>query len=180
MTERKPSPNEPGRNEASRRASKGAANREVRGSGRGVRFLALVVLVALWPLAHRALVLRYQVDPWRLGGFAMYTTYQSTLVALFEATPGGLRVVEESGFSSRTAAALERMRLRRRALGQLAEPTEALRRVYAERPDLENLVVVIQRLWIDPETGRIASEKEILPYRRGEPFLAPAGGPGTP
>ena len=34
----------------------------------------LLLLLALWPLAHRALVVRYRVDPWRLFGWAMYCT----------------------------------------------------------------------------------------------------------
>jgi len=37
-------------------------------------------------------------------------------------------------------------------------------------------VVVIQRLWLDGDTGRIASEMEILPYVGGEPLADEAPG----
>jgi len=34
--------------------------------------LALLAFVAAWPLVHRALVARFELDPWKHAGFAMY------------------------------------------------------------------------------------------------------------
>jgi hypothetical protein len=139
---------------------------------RSVPFAALVLFVALWPLVHRGVVATWHVDPWKLGGFAMYTTWQSTVVALFRPEAGGLRLVAEDDLSVPARDALARFRARRSALGRLASPDDAMRLVQAGRPDLAHVVVVVQRLWLDRETGLVASEKEILPYVRGEPLAA--------
>lgn len=147
-------------------------------SSRSRWFAALVLLVALWPLAQRALVVRYGSDPWRLGGFAMYATYQSTQVALFRVEPGGLRLVDESTLPGAARGELVRFRRMRSALGRLASPDAAVRAVHDARPELEHLVVVVQRLWLDPATARVASEKQVLPYLGGEPFGD--GGEGVP
>jgi hypothetical protein len=130
----------------------------------------LVVFVALWPLAQHALMAHYGGDAWRLGGFAMYADYQSTQVALFDVEPGGLRLVDETSLPREARDAVARFRRLRGAVGSLASPDAAVRAVYAARPDLENLVVVVQRLWLDPETALVDSEKEILPYVAGEPL----------
>ena len=132
-------------------------------------FVAIVLWVAFWPLAHRALVVESGGDPWRLGGFAMYATYQSTQVALFRVEPGGLRRVDDAKLPREAALAFRDYRQRRSALGRLASPDAALRAVHEARPDLRHLVLVVQRLWLDPETARIASEKEIHAYLDGRP-----------
>ena len=33
---------------------------------------AVLALLAVWPLAHRVLVWRYDIAPWRFFGWAMY------------------------------------------------------------------------------------------------------------
>ena len=49
---------------------------------------------ALWPIGHAALVARYDVDPWKLAGWAMYTRpTPPLLVALFTTA----RAVSASG-----------------------------------------------------------------------------------
>jgi len=144
-----------------------------------VAFAALVVGVALWPPVHRLLVLRWDLDPWKLGGFAMDATWHGSAVALFEPQAGGLHLVDETTLGPEARRALATFRARRRTLGRWADPDEAVRHIHADRPDLEHLVLVIQRLWIDPDTGRLASEREILPYRRGEP-VGGAGPRGPP
>lgn len=140
---------------------------------RGTRapaFAAVVLAVALWPLAHRLLVVRLDADPWKLGGFAMYTSYQTSLVALFEPVGSGLRVIDEQGLGVEARLSLQRFRARRSALGRAVRPDGLARTLHAERPEIENLVVVVQRMWLDPTDARIASEKTRFLYARGEPL----------
>ncbi len=129
----------------------------------------LLLLLALWPPIHRGLVARYAIDPWKLGGFAMYATYATTLTALFEPVPGGLALLTEERLPDEARRALLDFRARRSALGEWASPDELAAAVFAARPDLRGFVVVVQRLWLDPETARIASRKWTLPMERGEP-----------
>ncbi len=130
---------------------------------------AIVVFVALWPLAHRLLVARYQINPWKFGGFAMYVTYVSSIPGLFQVTSAGFRPVDPAGLSPEARDAFERFRMRRSAFGRLVDPDEALRVVHADHPELEHAMVVVQRLTLDPRDGRIASEKETFAYSAGEP-----------
>ena len=99
----------------------------------------------------------------------MYTTYSTSLAALFQVTPAGLRLVDEATLPPASRRAFAGFRAERSALGLLRTPDDAVRTIYAERPDLENLVVVVQRLWLDPADGRIASAKRSYPFARGEP-----------
>jgi len=145
-----------------------------RRANRAPLFAAIVVIVALWPFVHRGLVLSHDIDPWRLGGFAMYTTYQRTIVGFFEVTGAGLRVVQEGELPEPVREVLTRFRIRRSALGTWESPDEAVRALHAARPELEHLVVAIQRLWLDPATAHIASEKKLLPYVAGTPLDAEA------
>lgn len=144
-------------------------------NARGVRprawpFAAVVIAVALWPLCHRVLVREYAIDPWKLGGFAMYASYQTSLAVVFEPTPQGLRLVDESRLDRRSQRALGEFRSRRSALGALVTPDAVAAAIHAGQPGLSRLVVVVQRLWLDAETGRIASEKVNFPYEAGRPL----------
>jgi hypothetical protein len=124
--------------------------------------------VALWPLAHRGLVAWQNVHPWKLGGFAMYTSYATTHVALFEPRSVGLALIDERTLAPDVQRALQAFRGERGALGRLRSPDDLARRVFDSRPDLANLVVVIQRSWLDPSTARIASSKDVIPYERSD------------
>ncbi len=42
------------------------------GRARAAAAAGLVALVALWPIAHVVLVRKFDLNPWKLGGFAMY------------------------------------------------------------------------------------------------------------
>lgn len=133
-------------------------------------FAAVVLAVALWPLVHPLVVAELDSDPWKLGGFAMYTSYQTTLVVLFEPMPQGLRVLPDENLSAGVRRARQEFRARRNSLGRGVRPDDLARRVYAEHPEWERLAVVVQRLWLDPETARIDSEKTTFLYEAGEPL----------
>ncbi len=51
--------------------------------------LALLLLFAAWPLAHRTLVVRHGINPWKLYGWAMYCMPSFESELLFLATPKG-------------------------------------------------------------------------------------------
>ena len=130
--------------------------------------LALVVGVAVWPIAHRVLVETHEIHPWKLGGFAMYTTYATTKVALFEPRATGFRLIDERDLPAGAQAALRDVRGERSALGAFREPDPLARAVFASRPGLDQLLVVVQRLWLDAETAQVDSSKTHFPYERAD------------
>jgi len=127
---------------------------------------AVVAWAALWPLVHRFLVARYEIHPWKLGGFAMYTTWVDTHVALFEPMGDRLALIDERSLPEPALAALVAFRGARGALGRFSRPDELAATVFAERPRTRALLVVVQRQWLDRESARIASSKVTFPYER--------------
>lgn len=128
---------------------------------------ALLGFVTLWPLAQRALVSRFEIDPWKLGGFAMYATPTlPVLVAVLAPQAGRLAPLDEASLPREARARLDRFRVERVALGRLREPRDAARAILAERPDLHGLVLLVQRTTLDPRTARTSASTERFVYDR--------------
>ncbi len=126
------------------------------------------LIVALWPLAHRGLVARYGLDPWKLGAFAMYATPNlPVLVAAMGAGPQGTAVVDEQALPEWVRQRLDRFRVERGALGTLRDPADVGRLLLAARPDLTSVSILIQRSWLDPASARIAVATPRYVYERG-------------
>jgi hypothetical protein len=129
--------------------------------------LALLAFVALWPLAQRALVARYGIDPWKLAGFAMYATPSlPVLVALFVPKDGTLVLAQEGELPDPVRARLDRFRVERVALGRLRDPEDLARFFLDARPDASGVMIVVQRTDLDPHSARTISDKEIFSYDR--------------
>ena len=128
---------------------------------------ALLGFVALWPLAQRALVARFAIDPWKLGGFAMYATPTlPVLVGVFAPQAGRLDLLDEASLPAEARTRLDRFRVERVALGRLREPRDAARAILAARPDLHGVVLVVQRTTLDPRTARTTASRERFAYDR--------------
>lgn len=129
--------------------------------------LALLAALALWPLLHRGLVARYDLNPWKLAGFAMYTTpTPPVLVVVLHDAGGRLAPLDERGLPEATRRALDRFRSERHALGRLRRPDDLARALFRARPDLPALVVLVQRMRLDPATARMTSTRERFVYTR--------------
>ncbi|MEW6272925.1 MAG: hypothetical protein AB1689_26920 [Thermodesulfobacteriota bacterium] len=129
--------------------------------------LAVVALTALWPLCHRALVAGLDVNPWKLGGFAMYTTATPPLlVGVFGEREGRLAAIEPGTLPVDVRTLLRRFEQERHALGALRSPDDVARRVLTARPELDRVVVVVQRMALDPDTARMTARRRQYAYRR--------------
>jgi len=131
--------------------------------------LAIVAFVALWPLAHRALVARYGINPWKLAGWAMYTTpVVPTIVVLFHERDGKLALLDERTLPAEAQEALQRFRDDRTAWGTLVSPEPLARAVFEAKPGLGHLVIATQKLTLDPQSARMTSVRENLVFARDE------------
>ncbi len=134
--------------------------------------VALVLGVALWPIAQRALVVRYGIDPWKLGAFAMYATPNlPVLVAAVGTGRQGTAVVDEAALPAWARERLDRFRVERHALGILRDPADVAQMLLAARPDLTRVDILIQRTLLDPATARIAVATPRYVYERGGPTV---------
>jgi hypothetical protein len=129
--------------------------------------VGIVAWAALWPFAHRALVGAFGVNPWKLGGWAMYTTATPPVLALvLVPAEGKLTALAESELAPGERAALRRFRAERHALGLLREPDDVARAVFAERPELRFVTVQVQQTRLDPETARMRATRWPYIYER--------------
>jgi len=129
--------------------------------------IAVLAFAAIWPLAHRAMVTRYDLNPWKFAAWAMYTTpTPPVIVALFTKQGGGFVVVDEAGFSPHVRALLTEFRRERHALGKLRKPDRLARAALRARPDLSSIVVVVQKMTLDRSTALMTSSREIYDYDR--------------
>lgn len=129
--------------------------------------VAVLAWVALWPLVHRALVARYELSPWKLSSFAMYSSpHPPILVALLVPSDGRLVPLDETALPTLARTELDRFRVERHVLGRLREPDDLARTVLAARPELPTLLIVVQRTWLDPATAHVESASEQYGYDR--------------
>jgi len=122
---------------------------------------------ALWPLAHYRLVHHYGLNPWKFGAWAMYTVpTPPVLVALFTRSGGGYRHIDHQSLSSELQQVHRRFQMDRHVWGDLARPDDLARAALAELPGVHSIVIIVQRMTLDPETSRMVSAKAEYDYDR--------------
>ncbi len=103
-----------------------------------------LVLIALWPLAHRQLVTRFDINPWKLYGFAMYCTPHHVVVDIVDRSGSEPRRLEPEAFPLRLRHAHERFSARRSTLGVLHAPDELARTVLETLPEVRAFSVAVR------------------------------------
>ena len=127
--------------------------------------LGLLLLISVWPLVHRGLVMRFEMNPWKLGGFAMYATVVPPLqVIVFQRTDEGVVPLDEKLLPPAVRERLARFRIERHALGQLRSPDDVGRAIQAARPELDWIVITVVRRTLDAETARIIETRARYRY----------------
>jgi hypothetical protein len=122
-----------------------------------VRIAASVVaLTILWPFCHFVLAARYDVDPWKLAGMAMYCTVHD-LTLRFEYRSGDetLRPLQLASLGPELLASVERHSRRRATLGRFHPLDGLAREILEARPDIDELILKTDVKRLDPMTGRI-------------------------
>lgn len=129
---------------------------------------AALLALALWPLCHRLLVLRYDLSPWRFFGWAMYCQPKiSPEVDAWIHLDGGRVALEEMiADSQEIARARFDLRRQREVWGTWVTPDSLARRIFEAVPRAERVDIVVRHLGLDPSTARIgAREYEYRLYR---------------
>lgn len=127
---------------------------------------AALLALALWPLAHRALVVHYRLTPWRFFGWAMYCAPRLPVVVSIQVDTGGGPVAVTGADNRRLRHALRRFTRRRGVWGRLARPDALAALALAAHPDGAAAAVTVERRFLDPTTARIAGERQTYTYRR--------------
>lgn len=132
--------------------------------------IGALAVVTMWPLAHRALVAWFALNPWKFYGWAMFCIPNPrTFAALYEfdgdrpipLRPGRLRAEDERAV--REYAAQWQM------LGRLTPRSSIAaiaHRLLDEDPHLQRVGVIVTQLTLDATTARIAPRQEAHVYER--------------
>jgi hypothetical protein len=137
---------------------------------RKARALAVfVVAFALWPLMQRGLVWTYDVNPWKLGGWAMYSAPVLRTDLLIVGAEGDTAVrVDPRRLSEDTRHAYDNYFYYTRHLGRLVDGDELARGVLQDAPSLREVMLVIVRRRISPRTGLVEITDERQVYERSK------------
>lgn len=147
-----------------------AATSNVRAAWKPIVAIAIVLLVAIWPLCHRLLVAFAAINPWKLGGFAMYAAPAPPLVvALYTLRDGQLARIDPAALPVQVRASLQRFEIERHALGELRRPDGLATEVLAATPAMRQLSIVVQRTVLEPDDARLAVERMQYSYDRSGP-----------
>jgi hypothetical protein len=132
----------------------------------------LLVALAVWPIAHFALVLRFGVDPWKLFGWAMYSVpgAMKTVRVIELSRDGGAREVTRAVQGEAVWRVVSRYRVLRQSLGDLVGAEATAHRILALRPDWEGVALPVLSLTLDRETATVVAAVEQASFwRDGSP-----------
>ena len=129
--------------------------------------VAALAVLAVWPLAHRALVVRYDLDPWRFFGWAMYCTPKLPTDIYLFAVENGVRVpVDPQSLTPAQRRSVYALLRRRSVWGSLASPEHVGSTILAAKPEADAVEVVVSKWYLDPATAQIATRDERYRFQR--------------
>jgi hypothetical protein len=143
-----------------------------------------LILFGIWPLIQYGLVRAYDVDPWKLMGFAMYCVPgPMKTVRIHEiSSDGSHRLLDFMAYGEAEQRAVDRFRELRRSLGDLQPSDELAEALLALHPDFEGVAVRVLSLKLSLESARLfPSVTTDTHWRDGrhEPFIFPTPDAGT-
>lgn len=113
--------------------------------------LVLLLALGLWPMAQHLLVRRFDVNPWKLFGWAMYARPRLS---------SEVRALDDRGRPLPSSPEVERFRQKWALLGRLASPALAGRAVFAAHPELQEVTLSALLLEVSPKDGIIEARED--------------------
>jgi hypothetical protein len=127
----------------------------------------LLVVFTVWPAVQLTLVALYDVNPWKLAGWGMYSAPQiPCYVRVFGITSDEVGVYELQTLQAGLDAELQRFLHLRRSLRRLVRPDRLGRRLLEHYPAIDGIDVVVVQPLLVPQTGMIEERSERYAYRR--------------
>lgn len=126
-----------------------------------------VVLFALWPAVHRGLVYAFDMNPWKLGGWAMYARpHFPPQIRLLRIRAGEeIPLTDLTPLEQALAGDFVESRY---SIGRLASPEELAQQVLARVPrgEADALVVEVRSPYFDVGSARVEERVERREFRR--------------
>lgn len=137
-----------------------------------------LVLFAVWPLFQHLLVRTYDVDSWKLFGWAMYAApgpMKTVRLVLIDAD-GAARRLALGSYSEEEQRLVDRFRARRRALGRLESADGLARGMLDIHPEAAGVFIPVLSFAVDRQTALLDSSIESSTHwrdGRDTPFAIP-------
>jgi len=130
---------------------------------------------AVWPLVHIGLVKRYNVNPWKLAGWGMYSAPQlPAWLQLFALTSDSVGVYELQTIQPALQPAVDDFLRRRRGLRQLVVPDDLARKTLDFYPAIDGVRIVVVQPFLNRHNGMIEERTTTYEYRRPAGFATVA------
>jgi hypothetical protein len=133
--------------------------------------------LTIWPLVHLWLVARYDISPWKLAGWGMYSAPRSRSLGMeVFGRPRGGGGLDHLSQPTPDARALAGVYLERhRWLRKLVRPTALAETVAEARPDWDEVKIAVFEPALDRTSGMIVMRVLVHRYVRGDGRLVYAG-----
>jgi hypothetical protein len=129
-----------------------------------------LIAFTIWPALHIALVKLYDVNPWKLAGWGMYSAPQlPSLVEVTGLTPDSVGRYPLRTIQPELAPVLDDFLLLRRHLGRVIEPADFARALLDYYPAIDGVEIVVVEPVLDLRSGMIVERRDRYEYLRADP-----------
>ncbi len=130
-------------------------------------WLMALAALTVWPVLHFSLVERFELNPWKFFGFAMYCRPTLPVRTTIEVIEDGRSVaVRIDQMPGPVRGALRDFSRNRSVLGTFREPEPVADWIFRIRPQADEVRIEVRHARIDPETGLIVEDRYPYAYRR--------------
>lgn len=131
----------------------------------------VLVALTLWPLVHLTLVARYDLSPWKLAGWGMYSAPRARSLGMevFGKSRSGDRLEHLAAPTAPMRDEASRYLERHRWLRRLVRPTGLAEAVAAAHPEWAEVKIVVFEPDLERTTGMVVMEVLVHRYVRAAP-----------
>ena len=126
-----------------------------------------LIVFALWPAAHIGLVKTWEVNPWKLAGWGMYSAPQipaELRISCF--TPDEVGVYPLTALPAELEATRYEFLRARLGLGSLSRPTRLARALLDRYPAIDGVSIEVVQPVLNRRTGLVEERTTTYEYRR--------------
>jgi hypothetical protein len=136
--------------------------------------IGFLLAFTAWPAVHLALTQVYDLNPWKLSGWGMYSAPQLPAhMRVFGLTPDEVGVYELGTAPAEVVPALDDFMRHRRALRKLIRPDEVADALLDAYSAIDGVRLVVVQPTLNPITGMIEENPMSYEYRRATPTMSP-------
>ena len=132
-------------------------------------FCSLLIALMVWPIIHMFLVDKYDISPWKLFGFAMYTTAHKIEVEVRVEGSKDKQSATASRASDNMMSQYNDFFNKRYILGKFHRPDEFCTNILESNKAFEKVTITIDTIRLEGKTGMLTSTAQTYHYQLPPP-----------